>query len=261
MAQNTEEIIKVENLTKVFGSGKKAVKAVNNINFSIKKGEIVSLVGQSGSGKTTVTRLILRLLKETEGKIIFEGKDVTDIKGKEKKEYWKKVQAIFQDPYASFNIFSPVKKVLLDTFKLFNSSYSKKEKEKLICETLESVNLRPEEVVDKYPFELSGGQKQRIMIARAHLIRPQLLLADEPTGNLDSATSSQILDVLRSVNKAGNTIMMVTHSVKAASEADRVLFIKDGKIFHEVYRGKADSQAFQERIAESLSVLNDRGEK
>ena len=128
MAQNTEEIIKVENLTKVFGSGKKAVKAVNNINFSIKKGEIVSLVGQSGSGKTTVTRLILRLLKETEGKIIFEGKDVTDIKGKEKKEYWKKVQAIFQDPYASFNIFSPVKKVLLDTFKLFNSSYSKKEK-------------------------------------------------------------------------------------------------------------------------------------
>ncbi|HQD43884.1 MAG TPA: ATP-binding cassette domain-containing protein, partial [Defluviitoga tunisiensis] len=109
MAQNTEEIIKVENLTKVFGSGKKAVKAVNNINFSIKKGEIVSLVGQSGSGKTTVTRLILRLLKETEGKIIFEGKDVTDIKGKEKKEYWKKVQAIFQDPYASFNIFSPVK--------------------------------------------------------------------------------------------------------------------------------------------------------
>lgn len=90
MAQNTEEIIKVENLTKVFGSGKKVVKAVNNINFSIKKGEIVSLVGQSGSGKTTVTRLILRLLKETEGKIIFEGKDVTDIKGKEKKEYWKK---------------------------------------------------------------------------------------------------------------------------------------------------------------------------
>jgi peptide/nickel transport system ATP-binding protein len=239
MAQNTEEIIKVENLTKVFGSGKKVVKAVNNINFSIKKGEIVSLVGQSGSGKTTVTRLILRLLKETEGKIIFEGKDVTDIKGKEKKEYWKKVQAIFQDPYASFNIFSPVKKVLLDTFKLFNSSYSKKEKEKLICETLESVNLRPEEVVDKYPFELSGGQRQRIMIARAHLIRPQLLLADEPTSMIDANLRSGILELLLSLRDTDDcTIMFVTHDLGLAYYvSDRIFIMHEGEIVEE---GSAD---------------------
>lgn len=239
MAQNTEEIIKVENLTKVFGSGKKAVKAVNNINFSIKKGEIVSLVGQSGSGKTTVTRLILRLLKETEGKIIFEGKDVTEIKGKERKEYWKKAQAIFQDPYASFNIFSPVKKVLLDTFKLFNSSYSKKEKEKLICETLESVNLRPEEVVDKYPFELSGGQRQRIMIARAHLIRPQLLLADEPTSMIDANLRSGILELLLSLRDTdGCTIMFVTHDLGLAYYvSDRIFIMHEGQIVEE---GSAD---------------------
>ncbi|RLL83797.1 peptide ABC transporter ATPase [Petrotoga sp. HKA.pet.4.5] len=236
---SNEDIVKVENLTKIFGSGKKAVKAVDNVTFSIKKGEIVSLVGQSGSGKTTVTRLLLRLLKETEGKIIFEGQDITGLTGKEKKLYWKKVQAIFQDPYASFNIFAPVKKVLIDAFKLFDNSFTKQEKMAKVYEALESVNLRPEEVADKYPFELSGGQRQRIMIARAHLIKPKLLLADEPTSMIDANLRSGILELLLGLRDTeGTTIMFVTHDLGLAYYvSDRLFIMHEGKI---VERGDAD---------------------
>jgi ABC-type lipoprotein export system ATPase subunit len=123
-----------------------------------------------------------------------------------------------------------------------------------------STFLGIETLLEKYPYEISGGQRQRVAIARALIHHPKLLLADEPTGNLDSKTSAQILDVLEKINETGNTIMMVTHSLRAAAQADRVLFIKDGIIYHEIYRGNASSQNFQERIADSLSVLNDRGE-
>lgn len=233
------EIIKVENLTKIFGRGKKTVKAVNNVTFSIKKGEIVSLVGQSGSGKTTVTRLILRLLRETSGKIIFDGQDITKIEGNQKKAYWKKVQAIFQDPYASFNIFSPVKKVLLDAFKLFDSTFTKEEKKKKVYDALESVNLRPDEIAEKYPFELSGGQRQRIMIARAHLIKPKLLLADEPTSMIDANLRSGILELLLGLRDTeGTTIMFVTHDLGLAYYvSDRIFIMHEGEIVEE---GNAD---------------------
>ncbi|RAO99622.1 peptide ABC transporter ATPase [Petrotoga sp. 9PW.55.5.1] len=234
-----DKIIQVENLTKIFGSGKNSVTAVKNVNFSINRGEIVSLVGQSGSGKTTVTRLILRLIKETSGKIIFDGEDITEIKGNSKKKYWKKVQAIFQDPYASFNIFSPVKKVLLDAFKLFDNSFTKEEKKEKVYEALESVNLRPNEVADKYPFELSGGQRQRIMIARAHLIKPKLLLADEPTSMIDANLRSGILELLLGLRDTeGTTIMFVTHDLGLAYYvSDRLFIMHEGEIVEE---GTAD---------------------
>ena len=236
---SNDEIIKTENLTKVFGSGKKAIKAVDDVSISIKRKEVISLVGQSGSGKTTLARMLLRLLKPTAGKIIFEGQDVTNIEGKEKKAYWRKVQAIFQDPYASFNIFSPVKKVLLDAFKLFDNKFTKEEKWRMVCESLEAVNFRPDEVADKFPFELSGGQRQRIMIARAHLIKPELLIADEPTSMIDANLRSGILELLLDLrNTKGTTIMFVTHDLGLAYYvSERLLIMHEGKIVEE---GSAD---------------------
>ncbi|HQE24687.1 MAG TPA: ABC transporter ATP-binding protein [Candidatus Atribacteria bacterium] len=234
-----DAIVRTENLTKIFGSGKKATKAVDDVSISINRKEIVSLVGQSGSGKTTLARMILRLLNPTAGKIIFEGRDITNIEGKEKKAYWRKAQAIFQDPYASFNIFSPVKKVLLDTFKLFENKFTKKEKWDMVCESLEAVNLRPDEVADKFPFELSGGQRQRIMIARTHLIKPELLIADEPTSMIDANLRSGILELLLDLRDTeGTTIMFVTHDLGLAYYvSERLLIMHEGKIVEE---GEAD---------------------
>ena len=234
-----DAIVRTENLTRIFGSGKKATKAVDDVSISINRKEIVSLVGQSGSGKTTLARMILRLLNPTAGKIIFEGRDITNIEGKEKKAYWRKAQAIFQDPYASFNIFSPVKKVLLDTFKLFENKFTKKEKWEMVCESLEAVNLRPDEVAEKFPFELSGGQRQRIMIARAHLIKPELLIADEPTSMIDANLRSGILELLLDLRDTeGTTIMFVTHDLGLAYYvSERLLIMHEGKIVEE---GEAD---------------------
>lgn len=234
-----DAIIRTENLTKVFGSGKKAIKAVDGVSISINRKEVISLVGQSGSGKTTLARMILRLLNPTEGKIIFEGRDITNIEGKEKKAYWRQVQAIFQDPYASFNIFSPVKKVLLDAFKLFGNRLTKEEKWKMVCESLQSVNLRPDEVADKFPFELSGGQRQRVMIARVHLIKPKILIADEPTSMIDANLRSGILELLLDLRDTEDTtIMFVTHDLGLAYYvSERLLIMHEGRIVEE---GEAD---------------------
>jgi peptide/nickel transport system ATP-binding protein len=232
-------LFKARDLTRVFGTRKNRIVAVDHINFEIYKGEIVSLVGQSGSGKTTTASMILRLLKPTEGTMEFENRDVEEFEGRGKREYWRKVQAIFQDPYSSFNQFFSTKKVLFDSFKLFENPPPKSEKEALIKEALEAVNMSHEEVAEKYPFELSGGQRQRIMIARAHLIKPKLLIADEPTSMIDAVLRSCILELLLNLRKEeGSSIVFITHDLGLAYYvSDRIFIMNKGKI---VEKGNAE---------------------
>ena len=249
-------LLDVKHIKKVYRTRGNETTALRDIDFGVQEGEFVAIMGESGSGKTTLLNITATFDEPTEGKIELNGQDLSKIPSKQIAQFRREeLGFVFQD-FNVLDTFNNKDNILLP---LVLSDVPKHEMDKRLDEVSEFVGI--EHLLNKNPYEISGGQRQRIAIARALINQPKLLLADEPTGNLDSATSSQILDVLRSVNEAGNTIMMVTHSVKAASEADRVLFIKDGKIFHEVYRGKADSQAFQERIAESLSVLNDRGEK
>jgi len=248
-------LLDVKHVKKVYRTRGTKTLALRDVDFGVKEGEFVAIMGESGSGKSTLLNIAATFDEPTEGKIELNGQDLSKIPSDDIAKFRREeLGFVFQD----FNV--------LDTFNnkdniLLPLVLSDVAQDKM-AERIKTVSafLGIEHLLEKYPYEISGGQRQRVAIARALINEPKLLLADEPTGNLDSTTSAQILDVLRSVNEAGNTIMMVTHSLKAASEADRVLFIKDGKIFHEIYRGGAKSQAFQERIADSLSVLNDRGE-
>ena len=232
-------LLKVRNLTRVFGSKKKRVVAVKNVSFDIYENEIISIVGESGSGKTTTARMMLNLLKPTEGTIEIEGEDISNFRGKKKREYWRKVQGIFQDPFASFNQFFTVRKVLDDSFKLFDVQPSKEEKDKRIRKVLEYVNMRYEEVAEKYPFELSGGQRQRIMIARIFLIEPKLLIADEPTSMIDAVLRSGILELLLSLReREKSSTVFITHDLGLAYYvSDRILIMHNGEL---VEQGSAD---------------------
>jgi peptide/nickel transport system ATP-binding protein len=234
------ELLEVENLTKIFETGfirKIIVKAVDNISFKIKKGEIVSLVGESGSGKTTTAKMILRLLEPTSGRILFQGKDIwRDLKTKEDlKWYWRNVHAIFQDPYASFNPFHKIDRILHQALKLIGID-PKTEKARIIIEdTLKTIGLRPENILGKYPHQLSGGQLQRILIARSWIIKPKLLLADEPVSMLDVSTRGRIVelfDIMR--KKFGTSVLFISHDLGISYViSDRILVMYRGKIVEE----------------------------
>ena len=229
----------VQNLTKIFTSGglfrRGRVVAVNDISFSVKKGEIVSLVGESGSGKTTTARMILRLIPPTSGRILFEGKDIwRDIKGKhELKEYWRKVHGIFQDVFASFNPIYKVDHMLHQVFNLFNEKIN--ERGALISEALKAVGLRPDEVLGKYPHQLSGGQRQRLMIARCFMLKPKLIVADEPTSMVDASTRAGIIKLLTELrDQYGTSIIFIVHDLGLAYYvSDRILVMYKGRIVEE----------------------------
>lgn len=226
-------ILKVRSLVKVFGVGRRATVAVDHINFDIYPGKIVSLVGQSGSGKTTTARMVLNLIKPTSGKIEFQGTDISKFKGKHRREYWQKVQGIFQDPFGSFNQFFTIKKFLQDPLRiLLEDNVSYKERQKLIKMSLESVNIDPNDVMNKYPFELSGGQRQRIMIARVFLINPKIVIADEPTSMIDAVLRSNILKLLIKLrDDRGASIIFITHDIGLAYYvSDYVFIMHKGKI-------------------------------
>lgn len=237
-------LVEVSNLIKVFEAGfvrKRRIVAVNNISFSIREGEIVSLVGESGSGKTTTARILLRLTPPTSGNVYFEGRDIwRDLKSsRDIVDYWKKVHAVFQDPYASYNPFYTIDRILNQALKLIDIAPDTPEAQKLINESLTYVGLQPNEVLGKYPHQLSGGQRQRIMIARCWLLKPKLIIADEPVSMVDASIRGAIIKLFMNMrDDYGTSVIFITHDLGLAYYvSDRILVMYKGRIVDE---GKPD---------------------
>lgn len=246
-------ILKVEHLKKIYTTrfGGNKVQALSDLNFSVEKGEYVAIMGESGSGKTTLLNILAALDKPTSGEVTLDGQKLSQIKEKEIASFRRdNLGFVFQD----FN--------LLDTFSLQDNIFLP-----LVLAggmNFEEMNnrLRPiarklgiYELLQKYPYEVSGGQKQRAAVARALITSPSIILADEPTGALDSKATDELLSLFSDINAEGQTILMVTHSVKAASHAGRVLFIKDGELFHQIYRGECSNEELYQKISDTLTML------
>ncbi|WP_173655010.1 ABC transporter ATP-binding protein [Sharpea azabuensis] len=245
-------LLELKNVRRIYKTKNVTTTALKEINFTAEVGEFISIMGESGAGKTTLLNIIATLDKPTAGSVILNGKDISNLKDNEISQFRRnELGFVFQD----FN--------LLDQFSNRDNIYLplvlSNEDESVMKTRLDQLKdrLGIAELLDKYPYEISGGQKQRIAIARAVITKPSLLLADEPTGALDSASSEMILNLFTSINEAGQTVLMVTHSLRAASFAKRVLFIKDGIVYHEIYRGDQESQQdFMERINQAQIVLS-----
>lgn len=233
MPMTDKSVLRGENVTKVFGYGKTRTLAVDSVNFDFHEGEVISIVGESGSGKTTIARMILGLIAVTDGTIYFNGEPRDISSGKKKREYWKNIQAVFQDPFASYNMFHKIDAVLLDCINMTGGKdLSDEEKEAKMTEACSFVNLKYQELTNKYPFELSGGQMQRLMIARIFLLRPKILIADEPTSMVDACSRATILDMLMKLrDEIGMTIVFITHDLGLAYYvSDSVYIMEHGRI-------------------------------
>ncbi|MGB4661557.1 MAG: ABC transporter ATP-binding protein [Mobilitalea sp.] len=244
-------------VTKVFGLGNKKTVAVNNVDFEFYEGELVSIVGESGSGKTTLAKMLLGLISVTEGQISIQGK-VRDISTrKKKKDYWKDIQAIFQDPFSSYNVFSKIDTVLLDCISMRGGKYlPMKKKIEMMTEACCFVNLKYEELTNKYPFELSGGQMQRLMIARIFLLKPKILIADEPTSMIDACSRATILDMLMNLrNEIGMTIIFITHDIGLAYYISDTVYIMEHGNF--VEKGTADEVILNSKADYTKRLIND----
>jgi peptide/nickel transport system ATP-binding protein len=244
-------------LTKEFGFGRRKTTAVDRVDFDFREGEVISIVGESGSGKTTLAKMLLGLINPTEGEICFQGKKRDIDARRKKKEYWKNIQAIFQDPFSSFNIFSKIDSVLLDCINMRGGRrLPQAKKTELMEEACGFVNLKFEELTRKYPFELSGGQQQRLMIARIFLLKPKILLADEPTSMIDACSRAAILDMLmRLRDDIGMTIVFITHDIGLAYYvSDSVYIMEHGKI---IERGTADAVILHPKEAYTRRLIND----
>ena len=255
--KSNEEILSGKGLTKVFGFGPGKTVAVDHVDFSFKKGEIISIVGESGSGKTTLAKMLLGLTNPTEGEIYFDGK-LRDISSHgKKKEYWKNIQAIFQDPFSSYNIFRKVDTVLLDCIKMRGGrSLPYEQKFEMMREACSFTNLKFEELTNKYPFELSGGQQQRLMIARIFLLKPKILLADEPTSMIDACSRATILDMLMDLRtEVGMTPIFITHDIGLAYYVSDTVYIMERGIF--VERGSADDVILNPQEPYTQRLLSD----
>ncbi len=244
-------------VTKVFGLGDKKTVAVDHVNFDFHVGEFVSIVGESGSGKTTLSKMLLGLLNSSEGEIQFMGKPRDISTGAKKREYWKGIQAIFQDPFSSFNVFHKIDSVLLDCINMRGGRNLPKEKKiEMMTEACSFVNLKFAELTNKYPFELSGGQMQRLMIARIFLLKPKILLADEPTSMVDACSRATILDMLLDLrDETGMTIIFITHDIGLAYYiSDTVYIMEHGKF---VEFGKADEVIINPQAAYTKRLISD----
>lgn len=251
-------ILEVKGLKKTYTTrfGGNQVQALKNVSFSVEEGEYVAIMGESGSGKTTLLNILAALDKPTGGTVLLDGRNLADIKETAMAEFRRdNLGFVFQD----FN--------LLDTFSLEDNIYlplvlagkNYREMHKRLEPIAKQLGIT--QLLKKYPYEVSGGQKQRAAVARALITHPKLILADEPTGALDSKSSDELLDLFSAINQDKQTIVMVTHSVKAASHAGRVLFIKDGEVFHQIYRGKMRNEELYQKISDTLTVLTTGGER
>jgi ATPase components of various ABC-type transport systems, contain duplicated ATPase len=252
-----ESFISGKNLTRVFVSGRNKTTAVDHVNFDFHRGEIISIVGESGSGKTTLAKMILGLLKETEGEVYYMGKPRDIGGGDKRKEYWKNVQAIFQDPFSAFNIFSKVDQLLLDCIHLKGEkNLSKAQEFDMMKEACGFVNMKFEELTNKYPFELSGGQMQRLMIARIFMLQPKMLIADEPTSMIDACSRSTILDMLMKLrDETKITIVFITHDIGLAYYvSDRIYIMQHGKFIEE---GDPDAVILNPQDDYTKHLIND----
>lgn len=251
-------ILEVKGLKKIYSTrfGGNKVEALRNVNFTVEEGEYVAVMGESGSGKTTLLNILAALDKPTNGNVVLDGKDLSKIKEKDVAAFRRdNLGFVSQD----FN--------LLDTFTLEDNIYlplvlagkNYKEMSGKLETVAKRLGILP--LLKKYPYEVSGGQKQRAAVARAIITNPKLILADEPTGALDSKATDELLRLFSDINSTGQTIVMVTHSLKAASSANRVLFIKDGEVFHQIYRGKDTDEQLYQKISDTLTLLATGGEK
>ena len=251
-------LLEVNNLKKIYTTrfGGTQVEALRNVNFSVEPREYVAIMGESGSGKTTLLNILAALDRPTSGKVFLKGRELGTIKEKEMAAFRRQnLGFVFQD----FN--------LLDTFSLQDniflplvlSGMEYKQMARRLVPIAASLGI--EKLLKKFPYEVSGGQKQRAAVARALITKPQLILADEPTGALDSRSADELLDLFHEINENGQTILMVTHSIKAASTAKRVLFIKDGEVFHQLYRGNLSNEQMYQKISDTLTVLATGGEQ
>ena len=258
MESNERKIcLSTSGLTKVFGFGRTKTLAVDNVNMNLYEGEVVSLVGESGSGKTTLAKILLGLINETSGEVHFQGikRDISS--HRKRQEYWKNIQAIFQDPFSSYNIFNKIDAVLLDCIRMRGGGNLPREKKvELMSEACAFVNLKYEELTNKYPFELSGGQMQRLMIARIFLLKPKILIADEPTSMIDACSRATILDELMQLrNEIGMTIIFITHDIGLAYYvSDTVFIMEHGRI---VESGSADAVILHPKEPYTQRLIND----
>ena len=251
-------MLEVSGLRKVYTTrfGGSQVEALKNVNFSVEQGEYVAIMGESGSGKTTLLNILAALDRPTGGSVLLDGRDLARIRESEVAAFRRdNLGFVFQD----FN--------LLDTFTLEDNIYlplvlaGKPYQE--MHRRLEPIAARLgiADLLKKYPYEVSGGQKQRAAVARAMITDPRLILADEPTGALDSRATDELLRLFGEVNRQGQTVLMVTHSVRAASTAGRVLFIKDGEVFHQLYRGDSTDEQLYQKISHTLTLLATGGDR
>ena len=245
-------LLHVEGLKKVYTTrfGGQQVEALRDVNFEVEEGEYVAIMGESGSGKTTLLNILAALDRPTAGSVLLDGKDLAGVRESD--------MAAFRRDHLGF-VFQEFN--LLETFSLKDNiclplvlaGKSWREMEQRLLPLTQRLGI--DQLLAKYPYEVSGGQKQRAAVARALITEPRILLADEPTGALDSRATDELLDLFGQINAAGQTILMVTHSVRAASRAGRVLFIKDGRVFHQIYRGEATSEQLYQKISDTLTML------
>ncbi len=251
-------ILQVDAVKKIYITrfGGNQVQALSNVSFEVQEGEYVAIMGESGSGKTTLLNILAALDRPTAGSVRLDGQELSKIKESSLASFRREhLGFVFQD----FN--------LLDTFSLKDNIYlplvlsgkSPAEMQKRLAPIAKQLGIT--HLLDKYPYEVSGGQKQRAAVARALVIHPRLILADEPTGALDSKATDELLGLFGEINRSGQTILMVTHSVKAASHASRVLFIKDGEVYHQIYRGNSTENELYQKISDTLTMLATGGEQ